>query len=221
VDGSVEGVWFQVPGSDISGAGSVETDGTFTFQFPTTDLGPSFLLTVAAEDWSGNRSEVSITLKRIDGNDIPSFSAIPGNHDVRLSWDDVPLADSYTLYYTDNGSLPSELYGGKMEDVTSPHPLANLQNGSRHVFVLQAHSSEGPDNWSAPVETIPLSSFSLMPRVTGEPGRILLEWNSISGTNTFEVWRATEKNGDYINISGLVDGSIYVDAMASEDQPYF
>ena len=220
-DGSVEALWYEVPGSDASGTGIVATDGTFTFQFPTDDLGPSFLLSVTAEDWSGNRSTLSITLKKIEGNDIPSFSAVPGNHSVTLSWENVPLASDYTLYYTDNGSMPSEQYGSKVEHATSPHPLTNLVNGSRHVFVLQAHSSEGPDNWSAPAETIPLSSFSLLPRVRGEPGRISLEWNSIPGTSTFEVWRAPEKDGDYINISGAVEGNAYADTMASADQLYF
>ncbi|MCK4515108.1 MAG: hypothetical protein KAU31_07615, partial [Spirochaetaceae bacterium] len=219
--GSVEAVWFEIPGSEVSGTGIVGADGAFTFQFPTADLGPSFLLTVSAKDWSGNRSSVSITLKRIEGNDIPSFSAVPGNHTVTLSWEDVPLATGYTLYYTDNGSMPSAQYGSKIESVPNPHPLTNLKNGSRHVFVLQAHPSEGPDNWSEPVETIPLSSFTLLPRVTGGPDGVSLEWNRIPGASTFEVWRATAKNGTYVNISGLVEGTSYVDTMAEVDQLYF
>ena len=219
--GRVESMWYEIPGSDISGTVTVAADGSFSFQFPTSDLAPTFLLTVTAEDWNGNLAEASINLKKMAGNDIPSFAAVPGNHEVTLTWDDVPLAASYSLYYTNNGSNPSENYGEQVVDVTSPYPISNLKNGSLHAFLLQAHSTSGPDNWSSIERTIPLSSLTLAPRVTGEYDRIRVEWTGIPGTDTYEVWRTTDQDGPFLNISGAVQGHSYVDTLVDDDTVYY
>ncbi|GAG99930.1 unnamed protein product, partial [marine sediment metagenome] len=102
-------------------------DGSFSFQFPTTGFSGPMVVKVTAEDWNGNRVEASITL--VDEGAIPSFTATPGNIQVTLYWDPVPLAESYTLYYTDNDALPSADYGFKVDNVSSPYTLTNLENG--------------------------------------------------------------------------------------------
>ena len=94
-------------------------DGSFTFQFSTTTLGETFTLNVVVEDWNDNRTTVLLPLRKLTENNVPSFEAKAGNREVELRWSPVPKTESYTLYYTTNGSLPSEIAGEKIENVNS------------------------------------------------------------------------------------------------------
>ncbi len=209
-----------IPGSDIS----FDAAGAFTFQFPTQDstgvlISGPIVITITAEDWNGNRFSASFTL--LDGGGIPSFKAVPGDHQVTLTWDPVPLATSYTLLYTTNGSVPSESFGKRKEGVQSPLTLDGFLNGNMHVFLLQAHSSQGEDNWSGLCKAIPLNSMILAPVVSGEYGRIRVEWSSIPATDEFTVFKSNERNGTYFNISGAVKGNFYLDAEVKMGTHYY
>jgi hypothetical protein len=217
--GEVESLAFEVKATGIGDAVSFNDKGKFSFSFETKGLSGSLTVTVTAEDKNGNSTEASITLE--DAGAIPSFSAKPGNHKVKLSWDDVPMAESYTLYYTTNGTMPSENYGSKIDNVTTPYSMSSLENGELHVFKLKANSSEGADNWSHVEYAIPLSERTLAPRVYEEYGQIELVWNAIPATDEYEVYRSTSSKGSYINISGTINATSFTDTTVEDNQNYF
>jgi hypothetical protein len=182
---------------------------------------------VSAEDWNDNEGETSITLKD-PGNEIPSFGVVPDNKQVALSWNDVPGANGYTVHYTTNGTPPSISYGKKIEDIatayTADNPLIidELENGNMHVFLLQAHSDNPSDMWlSDNEEAIPLSPLTLAPGVTGEYQQIRVAWRSIPATDYFEVLRAETRDGEYLNISGIIDATSFTDTAVEDGQMYF
>ena len=107
----VRSLSYAVSGSTVSGQVDFAADGTFIFQFSTVTLGTNFTLAITAVDWNGNTAQVSAAPAQAAGNGIPSFAVSPGNKQVTLTWDSVPHTASYTLYYTTNGSLPSEQVG--------------------------------------------------------------------------------------------------------------
>ncbi len=211
--GEVSSLSYQILSSDLSGEIAVSEDGSFTFDFITTTLGSNFVLELLAVDWNGNSTNESLNLYILEGDDIPSFSVTTGNKEVVLSWDEVPQTESYTIYYTTEGSPPTEYYGEVLENITSPYTLGNLKNGNLHYFLLKAVTSipDGEDNWSDFVKTIPLSSLTLASRVESEIGQIRIVWPEIPATDQFEVWRGIEQEGDYVNISGIRIGNDYVD----------
>ena len=217
--GEVESLAFEVKATNLGDTVDFNDKGKFSFSFETKGLSGSLTVTVTAEDKNGNSTETSITLE--DSGAIPSFSAKPGNHRVKLSWNDVPMADSYTLYYTTNGTLPSENYGSRIDNVTSPYSMSSLENGELHVFKLKANSSEGEDNWSHVEYAIPLSERTLAPRVYDEYEQISLMWNDIPATDEYEVYRSTSSKGTYINISGIIDATSFTDTTVQENQNYF
>jgi len=131
---------------------------------------------------------------------------------VTVRWDPVPFAASYTLHYTTTGGIPSPSYGEHVDGVVSPFVLSSLQNGGRHVVLLQAHSSEGEDNWSAPVAAIPLSPLTLLPQSRSEWARIVLEWRGIPATDSYQVLRAPVREGPYAVIAPAVSGTRYEDS---------
>ncbi|NOY09233.1 MAG: hypothetical protein GXP33_10385 [Spirochaetes bacterium] len=220
----------------ISGAVSVDIQSggaavPFTFQFSTSDLDGTIVVQLTALDWNGNQSTVSMTLLD-SGNDIPSFQAEPGNHEVSLFWAEVPGADRYTLYYTTDGTLPSPLYGKRIENIstiyTQSSPLVltrdihGITNGNLHVFLLEALNNDGSKTWvSGYIKTIPLSTLSLAPKVMGENGSINVSWQSIAGTDEYEVLRSTTLAGSYINISGTYRGTSLSDHQVIDDQAYY
>ena len=65
------------------------------------------------------------------------------------------------------------------------------------------------------MKAIPLSPQTLAPRVTGEVRQIRVEWNPIPATKEFEVWRSTEQNGTYYNLSGPIESTSYLDTGVS------
>jgi len=221
--GKIAGVTYEIVSGAISGSAEVNEDGTFSFEFSTLNLGSSFVLRVTAEDWNGNIGEAVLNLLIQEGDDIPSFSAVPGNHKVTLTWEDVPNTENYTLYYTTEGSQPSEYYGESMEKVTSPYIVNDLENGNLHVFTLCANSSlsEGPDNWSGYVSAIPLSSHTLAPVLYPEPNQIKVTWPDIPGSDEYEVWRSSSPTGDFILISGVRTGNVYIDKQARDQAGYY
>ncbi|MCX6376640.1 MAG: fibronectin type III domain-containing protein [Armatimonadetes bacterium] len=140
--GSVKSLSYEIVPATLPGGGiTVSADGSFTCQFPTTGFSGPMLIKIIAEDWNGNRTETTISLANMGA--IPSFVATPGNHEVTLSWNPVPLAQSYTIYYEKSDIIPSEAYSLAVVNATSPCELPGLVNGDMHTFLLRAHSSAG------------------------------------------------------------------------------
>jgi hypothetical protein len=207
-----------IAGTDVSAA--LATDGSFSFQFATAGFSGTMRITVTATDWNGNSGSASVTLQNEGA--IPSFSAAAGNGQVTLSWDPVPLSAGYSLFYTTNGSLPSETYGSRIDGIaSSPYTLEGLANGAMHVFLLKSVSASGPDNWSSTVRAIPLSEATLSPRAIGEYRQIRVSWAPIPATTRFEVERSSSRSGPFTLISGAVEGTEFVDKGAADGQVYF
>jgi hypothetical protein len=217
--GTVASLRYEVLATAIAGDVAVLQDGSFSFLFSTASLSGSLVIRVTAEDWNGNPVVASLTL--VDQGAIPSFSADPGNAQVNLTWNPVPLADHYTLYYEKTNAIPNELYSLKIENAISPLVISKLTNGNMHTFLLRSHSSEGEDNWSDIVKAIPLSSSHLAPTLTPGFKDILVEWNPISATDEYEVWKSTSRNGPFLNISGAIRGNTYRDSSVLQNQHYY
>ena len=89
----------------------VGEDGSFSYVLSTQGTGfdRDIILKLAAVDWNGNTGEISAALVKGAGA-IPSFSAAAGNGEVALSWDPVPGATGYAVYYVRSISLPDRSY---------------------------------------------------------------------------------------------------------------
>lgn len=195
--GKVVSITYSVPGSAVSGTVTPGSGGSFSFQFETVTLGSSFLLTVTARDWNGNEGVSSVNLRKTEGNEVPSFAAAASNKSVTLTWNPVPDTESYTLYYSSNGALPSETVGTVLANVRSPYKLA-CENGKLYTFRLKANAKEGwSDSESDFVRSIPLSEMTLLPRAYPKRGKIRLEWNSIEATDEFTVFRRVGETGSF------------------------
>jgi len=220
--GEVRSLSFEVSAAGIGEQIEVKDDGTFIFQFSTSGLSGFLNVKLKAEDWNGNVGEVSLNL--VDEGAIPSFSVIQDDGKVRLEWEEVPLTEQYVLYYTCNGTLPSENNGSKIDDITSPYKMEGLDNsGCMYVFRLNALSENGDDNWSDYIQAIPLSPTVLFPSVTGSYNYIHVSWPDIPGCGEtgYEVYRSTSENSGYVNITGIIKDTSFFDGEAKKGQVYY
>jgi len=202
---------------------SIGADGAFSFQFDTVTFNGPIVITLTAQDWNDNLASKTITLN-YPGSSISSFTATPSSKRVDLNWEPVDGATGYTVYYTTNGTLPSETYGSQIAlgDSATSVPLTGLKNGALHIFLLRARMPPTEtDYWSGYVRAIPLSPLTLAPLVRGGYREISLEWSQIEATEEFEVLRATSENGPYENYTGVLSGFSFTDTNVSEGTWYY
>jgi hypothetical protein len=64
---------------------------------------------------------------------------------INLTWDAVPFASSYNLYWTDDGSTPTTA-SNALSGVTSPYTHTGLTNGTAYAYIVATASpaGEGP-----------------------------------------------------------------------------
>jgi fibronectin type 3 domain-containing protein len=55
--------------------------------------------------------------------------------DVTLSWDDVPNATSYNIYWSDKPGVTKK-NGTKISNAKSPHKISGLKKGKKYYFVI-------------------------------------------------------------------------------------
>ena len=219
--GLVKTLTYEILSTDISGEITFNTEGEFSFNFNTTSLGSKFVLKISAEDWNGNTANRSITLNIMVENNIPSFTAIPGNHQVKLEWDDGPLSAKYTVYYATDGTIPSEQVGTSIDNISSPYTITVLDNSAYHTFLLASQSNDGGEtNWPGYEYAIPLSPSTFLPQLRNEYGTITLSWGEIQGYDKYKVYRSNERDRVYSNISGIISTNFYIDNSCEPDINY-
>ena len=219
--GVISSLVYEIPGSLVSGTAVPDKDGNFLFQFKADSLGTSFSVRVSASDWNGNTSVTGLNLVRNLASSIPSFRAVASNKKVILTWDEVPETESYTIYYTTNGTLPSETAGHVITQVQSPFELTAPENGLLYTISVKAVAKAGwVDSQSDYLRAIPLSTQSLIPQVTSGRGEVSLSWNEIPATNVFELQRRVGETGEY-SFYRLVTGNSYTDSGLANGEYYY
>ena len=62
--------------------------------------------------------------------------------DVTLSWDEVPNATSYNIYWSDKPGV-TKRNGTKISNVKNPHKITGLIKGKKYYFVVTAVNASG------------------------------------------------------------------------------
>ncbi len=222
--GHVSKLSYEVLASNTSGSAGVAADGSFDFTFLAGSLHGPITLRLTAVDWNGNTTQSSLSL--VDsGNGIPGFTAVAVSGSVTLSWPSVPLVDHYELFYETSDTMPSEQFSKEVTPVTSGSTLNGLANGHVHAFLLKSIPTAGSGaavNWSAVQKVIPLSPAQLVPRVQPGSGSIMVTWTPIAAASSYAVWKGqTSNTATFVNISGTIQGSSFVDEAVQPGQTYY
>ncbi len=153
-----------------------------------------------------SESEPSEEIAAIPG--IPprptNFSANLISYDVELSWDAVPMADTYTLYWANESGVTKQ-NGTPITGAISPFLHTGL-SGIPYYYVVTASNVYGESLESDEVMAYPplpppiptgLSAVQ-RPNITGQQV-IDLAWDSVPGIDNYEVFRCWV---GYVSMSG-------------------
>ena len=147
-----------------------------------------------------------------------------------LKWKAVPLAESFAVLYTADGSEPAEGNGSSVDvpetctaDAEGIYSFGinGLTNGDLYRFRISADCSDGCKNLSGAESVIPMSPYYLCPTVKTGYRKVSLNWLALEGAYSYRVYRSTKADGHYQDVSGLVSGTGYTDKNLAAGQTYF
>jgi hypothetical protein len=86
--------------------------------------------------------------------------ALPSTGQVKISWNNVTGATSYTLYMASSSGVTKTTYttlpdGTKRSAITNPHTQTGLTNGRTYFFVITAVNADGESSESTEVSALP------------------------------------------------------------------
>ena len=195
-------------------------DNTFDFVITTRELSGPQDINILVRARSGNQNKTSVRI--LEGEaDIPVFSVEAGDRRTVLRWDPLPSTTRYILRYrTDN---PGQSPGPKktVEGISSPYVLTGLENGNRYVFRVEAVLPGEPDSESAEKWTIPLSAETMRPATVGEFEQIRISWPSIPGSELYDLWRSTGRDGEYTRVAAGLRDTDYLDRDVRYGRSYY
>lgn len=129
----------------------------------------------------------------------------PGDRSVTVTWDPVPGATSYTIYYTtDTGAT------GVIENVKgSPYVVTGLENGVTYTFSVTAVNSKGESGTSDAQSSRP-SPAPTYPRdvsAAGGNNQITVTWGPVPDATSYTIYWSTSpgvKKGTGTEIANAV-----------------
>jgi fibronectin type 3 domain-containing protein len=146
-----------------------------------------------------------------------------GDAQVSLTWDAVPGATGYHLYWSNSPGV-TKATGSPTANVTSPYTHTGLANGATYYYVVTAVNASRESAESAEVGATPQAPASGVPTgvtVTAGNGQVTISWSAVTGATSYNLyWRntsgVTRLSGNRIadvtspfTHAGLVNGSTY------------
>ncbi len=126
-----------------------------------------------------------------------------GDAQNTVSWSAATGANSYNIYYTNDGSTPSKLNGNKLAAVTSPYSHAALTNGILYKYTVTSANAGSESAESSVVQATPVVYVPpVFPSVT--ISSISHPYVSAGGfTSTNIVWNSSDSGFPYtVRIGG-------------------
>ena len=154
-----------------------------------------------------------------------AVTATPGNAQITLSWDPVPGATSYNIYWSTTAGVTTAT-GTQITGATSPYVHTALANGTPYYYIVTAVNAAGEGAPSPQVSAAPAGPAA--PAVPGgvmaTPGnaQIVLSWAPVPGATSYNIyWSATAgiTTATGTQITGAT--SPYVHTALANGTPYY
>jgi fibronectin type 3 domain-containing protein len=141
----------------------------------------------------------------------PVILVVPGSASITVSWNAVSGAEKYFVYR--KGPSDSDYTSfGSVTDVT--YVDSSAVQGLTYTYSIRAYSSAGFSDYSAEVSGV-ISSALGTPSGVGatlsDSAKITLSWSTVSGADSYNVWRASSLNGSYTQIATGITTLTYDD----------
>ena len=124
-----------------------------------------------------------------------ALSATPGDTQVTLSWNAVPAAVSYNIYWSTSPGVTTA-NGTEIPGAANPYTQTALVNGTTYYYIVTSANSAGESPPSSQVSAAPIVPTIAPPAPTGvsaTPGdnQVTLAWNAVAGATGYNVYWST------------------------------
>ncbi|MRR06894.1 MAG: hypothetical protein EG828_08105 [Deltaproteobacteria bacterium] len=152
---------------------------------------------------------------------IPSnVSATPGDTKVTVSWNAVPGASSYTIYYAETSDVMNNVNANKIS-ATNSCVIDGLTNGTRYYFVVTAENTAGVSDESEEVSAIPIAKPKGSSAFPGDT-EVVVYCQPVKFAASYNLYYSTDPDFDkttYIKITDMNNPQTVPDL--SNDTTYY
>lgn len=175
-------------------------------------------------------SAVQVVVTTGYGKSVPTVPATParvaakaGDVQVKLNWNAVGGADSYTVKRADNAGGPFEAIA---ETVTGTvYTDTNVINGTAYYYVISAVNGAGVSPESTVVSATPAAEPAPGApeglKATAGSAEVKLSWNAVKGAESYNVKRADSAKGPFDTIEDSVTGTSFTDNDVKNGNTYY
>ncbi len=203
----------------ITGTLQINDNGTFAGYIPAYSLNGKYQLKLDTESMNGNSTSKIINIERGDTG-IGGLSLKYSGNRITASWDSINEATSYTFYLSDDRSDPDNPGSVKLTSSDAQIVLSGIQPGLLYRAKVTADTPYG--NLKSDIaEILPIEANTIKLNASGEFRQISLSWNSIPGSDSFDVYRSESTDGDYVLISQVINDLKYTDRNVNFGIEYF
>lgn len=128
------------------------------------------------------------------------LSVITGNGQITVVWHNVPSAEKYTVYYHTQPDVSKTVFTNFDENVTSPHIVSGLNNGTTYYFIVTAtttcpNGSVVESGESVTVSGIPVCTADIPVGVVidsvsqSADNQLTVNWTAIPNAASYDVLR--------------------------------
>lgn len=130
----------------------------------------------------------------------PTPNVVIGDSSVRVSWEPVPGAARYQLYWLDAPSS-TKTVTPPAQEVSSPVVLDGLQNGRTYYLALTALGGGGESGYSDVISVMPRPAPSAPKEIaiTSDAGAVALSWPSVATADAYKIYMV--RSADVVNDS--------------------
>lgn len=149
-----------------------------------------YVVTATLASGETGPSNMALGYPKADVPAAPSvFSALPGDRRVTLSFDVVPGATKYAVYWSNQPG--SDVNGFKIENIQSPFVHSGLDNNKTYYYTLRAENDRGESDASIELTARPRMNPPTAPQMlepTPVAGQVTLTWVSESNASDYKLF---------------------------------
>jgi fibronectin type 3 domain-containing protein len=210
--------WTVDPSTPIDPSKPSTYSGSITITAPATtetitglDPANNYDFTIIATNSLGDSTPAT----EVDATPVPeaptglTASAGAASGQVDLQWNPSPGADSYTIYYSNDGGSTFTAISPNVTGTSYPH--TGLNDGTEYTYYVVANNaggtSESSDTISATPGVEPPSAPTDLTATAGS-GEVSLTWTVVDGAEDYTIYVSTSGSG-YTAISPDVTGTSF------------
>ena len=211
--------------SDGNGYSFRELQTTYSTSFDDSDVRPghTYVYVVKAKNESGALSAASNQVKAITPPEAPTYlsAKVESDRYIQLSWNSVSNVSSYViLRSTDSGEYNLREVG---TSYGSSYTDNDVHEGKAYYYVVKAKSEGGALSAGSNTANavMPLPAPDGLSASASSESEIRLSWSSVSGADSYVIFRDTDSGGYSYREVGTSYGSYYSDSGLEPGKTYY